>query len=90
MIFFSHKTTFQFTFHSTQSLASALAKKDINAFRRVLHSPSDVEKYDSETKMSIFEQACQTENCGEFIEECVSIGCDVNKVSNFRLQMNLR
>lgn len=67
-----------------QSLASALSKKDFDAFRRALHSPSDVEKLPSdeaETPISIFEQACQTPGCAEFIEACVSIGCDVNKVN---------
>ncbi|XP_055300695.1 transient receptor potential cation channel protein painless-like [Sitodiplosis mosellana] len=63
------------------SLASALSKRDINAFRRVLQSPSDVEKYDSENQMSIFEQACQTPGCAEFIEECILSGCDVNKLN---------
>lgn len=39
-----------------------------------------MEKYDAETQMSIFEQACQTPDCAEFIEECILVGCDVNKV----------
>lgn len=70
-----------------QTLANALSKRDIDAFRRALNSPSDVEKLPTdktETQISIFEQACQTPGCAEFIEECVSIGCDVNKVILFK------
>ncbi|XP_031639764.1 transient receptor potential cation channel protein painless-like, partial [Contarinia nasturtii] len=65
----------------TASLASALSKRDINAFRRILQSPSDVEKYDTESQMSIFEMACQTPGCAEFILECIQVGCDVNKLN---------
>lgn len=71
---------FIFVVFIAQSFASALSKRDINAFRQVLQSASDVEKYDSENHMSIFEQCCQTPGCAEFIDECILAGCDVNKV----------
>lgn len=47
----------------------------------MLHSPTEVEKFDTETSMTIFEQACQKPGCAQFIEECILAGCDVNKVS---------
>lgn len=71
------------TFVFKQSLASALWKKDILAFRQALHSSSDVETLPSdetETPITIFELACQTPGCAEFIDACISVCCDVNKV----------
>lgn len=63
-----------------QTLEIALLKRDIKAFRQTLQSPSDVEKHYSENELSLFEQACQTPGCAAFIEECIRVGCDVNKV----------
>lgn len=57
-----------------------MSKRNIEAFRNALHSHQNAEMYDDETPMSVFEQACQTPNCGEFIKECIVAGCDVNKV----------
>lgn len=64
------------------NLSSALTKRDINAFRKALHSVDDVERYNGQTSLSIFEYACQTPGCHEFIKECINAGCDVNKVRN--------
>lgn len=66
-----------------QSLAKALSSRDIESFRRALHSSTEVEKNDNQTAMTIFEKACQTPGCAAFIEECILAGCDVNKVSLF-------
>lgn len=66
-----------------QSLANALTSRDIESFRRALHSPTEVEKYETNTSMTIFEKACQTPGSGQFIEECILAGCDVNKVNYF-------
>lgn len=63
------------------SLSSAVGKRNINAFREALHSASDAEKLNKETKLSIFEEVCQTPGCHEFITECIRAGCDVNKVN---------
>lgn len=69
------------TFHEIQqSLSSALLSRDIDSFRRALHSPTEVEKCEIDTSMTIFERACQTPDCAQFIEECILSGCDVNKV----------
>ncbi|XP_031635450.1 transient receptor potential cation channel protein painless-like, partial [Contarinia nasturtii] len=65
-----------------QSLANALSNRDIDSFRRALHSPTEVEKRDIESSMTIFEKACQTPNCAQFIEECILAGCDVNKLNS--------
>lgn len=62
-------------------LANALSNHDIDSFRRALHSPTEVEKFEIETSMTIFEKACQTPHCAQFIEECILAGCDVNKVN---------
>lgn len=43
-----------------------------------------MEKYYSESQLSIFEQACQTPDRAEFIYECIQAGCDVNKVIYYR------
>lgn len=66
--------------YQKQSLANALTSRDIESFRRALHSPTEVEKYETNTSMTIFEKACQTPGSGQFIEECILAGCDVNKV----------
>lgn len=63
------------------SLSSAVGKRNIDAFRDALHSASDAEKLNKETKLSIFDEVCQTPGCHEFIDECIRVGCDVNKVS---------
>lgn len=63
-----------------QSLANSLSNRDIESFRRALHSPTEVEKYDVTTSLTIFEKACQTADSAQFIEECILAGCDVNKV----------
>lgn len=63
-----------------QSLIDALSSRDIDSFRRALHSPTEVEKYENDTAMTVFEKACQTAGCAQFIEECILAGCDVNKV----------
>lgn len=66
-----------------QALARALSEKDIEAFRRALRSPSYVERLptdETERQISIFDQACETPGCAEFIKACISFGCDVTKV----------
>lgn len=56
-------------------------KRDIQAFRNALQSnQADAEQLNKETSMSLFEIACQTPNCSEFITACIEAGCDVNKV----------
>lgn len=62
-----------------QNLHNAFDRRDIEAFRRALHSAADVEKYESEASLSLFERACQTPRSHAFIKECIAIGCDVNK-----------
>lgn len=62
------------------NLSNALAKHDIQAFSEALNNPTDAEVYNEMTHLSVFELACQTPGCHEFIEKCVSVGCDVNKV----------
>lgn len=63
------------------SLSAAVGKRNLNAFRDALHTASDAEKPNKETKMSIFDEVCQTPGCHEFITECIHAGCDVNKVN---------
>lgn len=48
-----------------------------------------MEKYYSESQLSIFEQACQTPDRAEFIYECIQAGCDVNKVIYYREIMEI-
>lgn len=62
-----------------QNLHNAFDRRDIEAFRRALHSAADVEKYETEASLSLFERACQTPRSHAFIKECIAIGCDVNK-----------
>lgn len=50
--------------------------RDIKAFRKALHA----KKYDNETMMSVFGEACKKRNDGEFFKECFLAGCDVNEV----------
>lgn len=60
-----------------------MSSRDIESFRHALHSPTEIEKYETDTSMTIFEKACQTPDSAQFIEECILAGCDVNKV-NFK------
>lgn len=63
------------------NLSAALMKRDIRAFRNALQSnQADAEQLNKETSMSLFEIACQTPGCSEFINACIETGCDVNKV----------
>lgn len=41
---------------------------------------SALESYDSDSHMSPFEIACKEANRAHFIRECISIGCDANRV----------
>lgn len=55
-------------------------------FRRILSDLdqptciSALESYDSFSKLSIFEVACNEEYASDFIKDCISVGCDVNRV----------
>lgn len=64
-----------------EELSSALAKRKINLFQRVLdENNANPELVDEKLQISIFEKCCQTPGCAEFIRACVSWGCNVNKV----------
>lgn len=41
---------------------------------------SALESYHPVHQISVFEMACNTESNYENIEDCISVGCDVNKV----------
>lgn len=63
------------------NLSAALMKRDIRAFRNALQTNLvDAEQLNKDTSMSLFEIACQTPGCSEFISACIEAGCDVNKV----------
>lgn len=51
-----------------------MSRGDINTFRNELNTVTENEK------RKIFEVACQTPGCAQFIESCIISGCDVNKV----------
>lgn len=62
-----------------QVLNYALENQNPTLFRRFLNLRSDVEEYES----AMFEVACKTPGSADFISECISKGCDVNKVGIF-------
>lgn len=67
-----------------EELASALAKKRINLFKKLLHdNNANPELINDKLQISIFEKCCQTPGCAEFIRACMSWGCDVHKVPIF-------
>ncbi|XP_055307522.1 uncharacterized protein LOC129571718, partial [Sitodiplosis mosellana] len=53
-------------------LMNAIYRGDINSFRNALNSVSEAEK------RKIFEVACRTPGSAQFIDECISAGCDLN------------
>ncbi|XP_055307771.1 transient receptor potential cation channel protein painless-like [Sitodiplosis mosellana] len=57
------------------SLVNALDRDDINSFRSAINSVSEAEK------RKIFELACRTPGRAQFIDECISAGCDVNELN---------
>lgn len=71
---------------SKQELRLAIQFNKESLFSKIIDD-SDVsscctalESYDSDSLLSPFESACRDANRGHFIRECISIGCDGNKV----------
>lgn len=70
-------------FTLNKDLVEAIRTDSIREFRRILNNLDNsvcISALESYNPMSVFEIACNTKYCSDYIRDCISIGCDVNKV----------